>query len=102
MERKTFQLILLGIYYVQFPKSGRACNYCKSCQLSLSDGHPDGLMISMEDPNKFIRVDEIRSLQERFQQTSQQGGNKVCIISLAERMNESASNCLLKILEEAP
>ena len=102
LGKKNFSINFARYLLCMSPKSGRACNYCKSCQLSLSDGHPDGLMISMEDPNKFIRVDEIRSLQERFQQTSQQGGNKVCIISLAERMNESASNCLLKILEEPP
>ena len=84
------------------PISGKACNACKSCKLSLSDGHPDGLILLEENINKYIRVDEIRELQDRFQQTSQQGGNKVCIISPAEGMNENASNCLLKILEEPP
>ncbi|MGB2271827.1 MAG: hypothetical protein ACPH15_02290, partial [Pseudomonadales bacterium] len=40
--------------------------------------------------------------QARLQQTAQQGGNKVCVISPAEQMNENAANALLKILEEPP
>lgn len=100
--KKSFAINFARFLLCMSPSSGRACNSCKSCQLSLSDGHPDGLLLSEEVVNKYIRVDEIRALQDKFQQTSQQGGNKVCVISPAEKMNENASNCLLKILEEPP
>ncbi len=84
------------------PHAGRACGRCKSCSLCLAGTHPDWANIGPEEAHKAIRVDTVRSIQQRLQQTAQQGGNKVCIISPAENMNDNASNALLKILEEPP
>ena len=84
------------------PDAGRACGRCKSCLLSLAGNHPDLMNIGPEEAHKVIRVDTIRMIHQRLQQTSQQGGNKVCIICPAENMNENAANALLKFLEEPP
>ncbi len=84
------------------PDAGRACGHCKSCLLSLAGNHPDWTNIGPEEAHKAIRVDTIRMIHQRLQQTSQQGGNKVCIICPAENMNENAANALLKVLEEPP
>ena len=84
------------------PDAGRACGRCKSCLLSLAGNHPDWTNIGPEEAHKVIRVDTIRMIHQRLQQTSQQGGNKVCIICPAENMNENAANALLKVLEEPP
>ena len=84
------------------PDAGRACGHCKSCLLSLAGNHPDWTNIGPEEVHKAIRVDTIRMIHQRLQQTSQQGGNKVCIICPAENMNENAANALLKVLEEPP
>ncbi|MDA8693957.1 DNA polymerase III subunit delta' [Pseudomonadales bacterium] len=116
-QRLPHALIFVGPQYVekthfarefaQFllctsPVDGVACSKCKSCQLCMAGSHPDWLNIEPEEPRKVLRVDTIRQVQARLQQTAQQGGNKVCVISPAEQMNENAANALLKILEEPP
>lgn len=116
-QRLPHALILVGPQYVekthfarefaQFllcasPLNGVACGQCKSCQLCIAGTHPDWLNVQPEEPRKVLRVDTIRQVQTRLQQTAQQGGNKVCVISPAEQMNENAANALLKILEEPP
>ncbi|MDD5102997.1 MAG: hypothetical protein PHX93_01205 [Candidatus Peribacteraceae bacterium] len=48
-----------------------------------------------------IGIDDIRSLQERLQETAS-GRYRCCIIRSAERLQAEAANALLKILEEPP
>jgi DNA polymerase-3 subunit delta' len=52
--------------------------------------------------SRQIRVEQIRDLIQWANQTAQQGGNKICLIDPADRMNLQASNALLKCLEEPP
>lgn len=77
----------------------RPCGHCHSCQLFQAGSHPDYHFIAPVD-NKDIGVDSIRELSEKIHQHAQQQGNKVVFIQQAERMTESASNALLKTLEE--
>ncbi len=49
-----------------------------------------------------IVVDDIRRLAEFFQLSAPDGGHRVVIIDAADEMNRSASNALLKTLEEPP
>ena len=51
---------------------------------------------------KFITVDEIRELKNFFSMTSLDSGWRVAIIDSGDDLNSSASNALLKILEEPP
>lgn len=48
-----------------------------------------------------IGIDDVREIQGRLQETGQLP-SRVCIIRGIERMNDAASNALLKILEEPP
>lgn len=50
----------------------------------------------------IITAKESDELFRKLSLKASQGGYKVCIIWLAERMNETAANKLLKILEEPP
>jgi len=77
-----------------------ACGSCKSCLLMLAGNHPDLSVLEPEEPGKYIKIDSVRSLCILLGKTSQQGGWKVAIITPAEAMNISASNALLKSLEE--
>ncbi|MFC1511753.1 ATP-binding protein [Candidatus Latescibacterota bacterium] len=54
-----------------------------------------------EQAREIVRglTNEVR---ERLLQSSFEGGRRVCIILLAERMNASTANSILKILEEPP
>ena len=79
-------------------KSNGACGICKSCQLFLSNNHPDFYLI--EADGNQIKVDQIRELCSKLTSTSQQGGRRVALFYACERMNQAAANALLKTLEE--
>ena len=51
---------------------------------------------------KYISIDDIRDLNKRFSLSSTDHSYKVCVIDTTEDLNLSASNSLLKILEEPP
>ena len=77
-----------------------ACGSCKSCLLMLAGNHPDLSVLEPEELGKYIKIEPVRSLCTLLGKTSQQGGWKVAVITPAESMNISASNALLKSLEE--
>jgi DNA polymerase III subunit delta' len=62
--------------------------------------HPDVVWVEPQSKSRFIRVDEMRQLNARMQQTASEGRWKAGIIYYADRMNEQASNAFLKTLEE--
>lgn len=104
------------------------CDSCPSCEKISKLIHPDVKMIfpvpsvntseererfkteKFEDPYtvvKFIRVpnipvDEIREMQKRLNLKPYEGKKRVVIISEVEKLSYSASNSLLKTLEEPP
>ncbi len=55
--------------------------------------YPDG---------KFIKKEQITSLQEEFSKTSQLEGPRIYIINDADKMNTQSQNSLLKFIEEPP
>jgi DNA polymerase-3 subunit delta' len=75
-----------------------ACGVCKSCLLIDAGSHPDLHIITTEKSQ--IGIDIIRQTISKVTQTAQLSGNKVVIIPQIELMSESASNALLKTLEE--
>lgn len=78
-----------------------ACGRCDQCHLLRAGTHPDMLEVTLED-SKQIKIDQIRDLTEWANQTSQQGGYKVCVIHPADKLNRQSANALLKSLEEPP
>ena len=58
--------------------------------------------IGAENQQLMIYVDEANALLRKFSLKSNQGGYKVSIIWLPERMNAECANKLLKLLEEPP
>ncbi|USD64405.1 DNA polymerase III subunit delta' [Vibrio sp. SCSIO 43136] len=79
---------------------GEACGFCHNCELAKAKVHPDIHWMQPEKVGKAITVDQIRQCNRWAQESSQLGGKRLIIISPAEAMNESASNALLKTLEE--
>lgn len=77
-----------------------SCGFCHSCELMKSGSHPDFHVISPEKEGKSITVDQVRASNRWAQESSQLGGLRVILLNPAEAMNESASNALLKTLEE--
>lgn len=77
-----------------------ACGECHSCRLLRAGNHPDLVEVKPEEPGKAIKVDMVRAYIEDATLTPQIAACRVCVISPADAMNQSASNSLLKTLEE--
>jgi DNA polymerase-3 subunit delta' len=62
--------------------------------------HPDLVIISTE--GNTIKIDQIRAVIEKTSYRTAKDRFRVIIIEEAEKLNDEASNALLKILEEPP
>jgi DNA polymerase-3 subunit delta' len=113
--KRQFAIELAKSLICKTPVRGEACNECSSCKrvdviefpkpddrdghrrLILSE-HPDfGIVIPY---NRNILIDAIRSLESEAQFRPFEARLRAFIIDDADKMNESASNALLKTLEE--
>ena len=100
-----------------------ACGHCDACHWFATSNHPDFRKVSLENDAETdtetegkrtagakktaakatqIRIDQIRQLEEFVFVGSHRHGNRVIVIDPADLMNASATNSLLKILEEPP
>ena len=76
------------------------CGYCRSCRKIESGNHPD--IIQIKPSGAFIKIDQIRGFCDTLAMKPYEARVRVVIISDAHAMNPSASNALLKMLEEPP
>src|SRR5262245_27152291 len=83
---------LVAFLLCQHPQGDSACGQCKACQLLAAGTHPDFFLLEPEEPEKPIRVDQVRELVGFVVQTAQLGGRKVVLVEPAEAMNVNASN----------
>ncbi|MCH8530389.1 MAG: DNA polymerase III subunit delta' [Saccharospirillum sp.] len=81
-------------------KAEAPCGQCKACQLFLAGTHPDYRLLEPEGKSETIKIEPIRAMSAFMSGTAQQGGARVVRLRSAERMNTSAANALLKVLEE--
>ncbi len=79
---------------------GQACGNCRHCHLLNAHNHPDLTIIQPEKATAMIKIEQIRTLITKMQQTSQLDGYNIVIIEPAEKLNIAAANALLKTLEE--
>jgi len=80
--------------------SSSPCGSCHNCQLFVAGNHPDHTIVMPEDVGKQIKIEQIRDLKQKQTLTANVAKWKTAIIIPAENMNNSASNSLLKLLEE--
>ena len=59
-------------------------------------------LIEIEKKQGQIGVDEAQEIVKKLSLKSYEGGHKIMMIWMAEKMNNSASNKLLKLIEEPP
>lgn len=78
----------------------KPCGECYSCRQYLKNSHPDIFRIVKAEDKKNISVEDVRDIQKLLSQKSFLNSYKVLIIDGAEDLSESASNSLLKTLEE--
>ncbi|HEX8500992.1 MAG TPA: DNA polymerase III subunit delta' [Pyrinomonadaceae bacterium] len=117
LGKKLFALELARALNCRAPRGAEACGACPACarvgrvQYPASDDrdehkkiawtdHPDvGLVVPY---NRNILVDAVRHLERESNFRPAEGRARVFLVEHAESLNESASNALLKTLEEAP
>jgi len=75
-----------------------SCDCCPSCLKTDRKNHPD--VITIETDRQFIRINEIRDLQDQMKFAPLEGGKRIFIMIDADKMNIYSSNALLKTLEE--
>lgn len=80
----------------------KSCGECKSCRLLQAKEHPDLCYLEPEKAGSIIKIEQIRTLQNRVFTSPQLSSKRVVIIYLADKMNIAAANALLKLLEEPP
>lgn len=81
-----------------FDKDKKNCNSCNICRRIDSGNYPDLRIINPD--GLFIKKDQLLKLQGDFNKKSIESKHMVYIINEAEKMNVSASNTILKFLEE--
>lgn len=76
------------------------CGNCQGCRKVEAENHPDRFFV--EADGDWIKIDQIRELQSALHFHPLESTRKIAIIDDAHRMNASAANSMLKILEEPP
>lgn len=92
---QSIQLLLCAMRTENGP-----CLNCIDCTLVGRTEHPDVHWVKPEKSGSAIKVEQIRELQNSAFLTRQRATSKVIVIEYADKMNSSAANALLKILEE--
>jgi DNA polymerase III subunit delta' len=77
------------------------CGECRACTLALAERHPNVFVIEPE--GRDIHVDTVRTeVWHPAYRTPPEPGRKIFLIREADRLNPSAADVLLKVLEEPP
>ncbi|OQY01910.1 MAG: DNA polymerase III subunit delta' [Desulfobacteraceae bacterium 4572_130] len=76
----------------------KSCDKCKSCKKIISGMHPDIILISPQ--KEKILIEQIRGLYSFVSGRPHEAKMRMILIIDADKMNNQASNALLKILEE--
>lgn len=101
LEKKHFAAFVAAtLLCIKPTEQGTPCEACHACHLIKARSHPDLLWVEPLDAGQIIKIDQIRELVLKVNETSMQGGLRIVILNPAHAMNIAASNALLKTLEE--
>lgn len=76
------------------------CGRCQNCLLVSAGTHPDCFKLQSEAKSKQIKIEQIRDLNNKMQQTRVHGAYQIAIIDCLDQLNTASANALLKQLEE--
>ncbi|MCM3570825.1 DNA polymerase III subunit delta' [Neobacillus mesonae] len=97
--KKDIGLLLTKALFCESLIDGyKPCETCNNCRRINNGNHPDVHLV--EPDGGSIKVDQIRRLQAEFTKKGVESSRKVYLIVHADKMSVSASNSLLKFLEE--
>lgn len=98
---ETYKIVLAFAKMIICPNhytNNEKCNECNICHLIDNNTYSDFKII--EPDGATIKKEQILSLQQELSLKSSNNTNQVYIIKEAHKMNPSASNSLLKFIEE--
>lgn len=90
---------LLAGYLCEKEGARRPCGLCAHCRKVQEGIHPD---VIFPDAREEMKVDDVRALRGDAYIRPNEGQCKIYVIRMAEKLNASAQNALLKLLEEGP
>lgn len=79
-----------------------ACDTCNTCRRITNNNFSDLFLILPEKNSRVIKIEQLKYLQDILNVKPMESKYKMVVIKSADKMNEEASNCLLKTLEEPP
>ncbi|MEH7416756.1 DNA polymerase III subunit delta' [Neobacillus drentensis] len=97
-KKEIALLLTKSLFCEQLVEDYKPCESCNNCLRINNGNHPDVHIV--EPDGLSIKVEQIRNLQAEFSKKGVESQNKVYVISHADKMSVSASNSLLKFLEE--
>lgn len=100
---KGFDMALAYAKFLMCPKNmsnNSMCNDCMQCELINQNNFLELKIIDTD--SQWIKKEQLDELQREFMTKSLISNRKVYIINNADKLNVSASNSLLKFLEEPP
>ena len=100
--KETAARLFSAALFCRAPGEDGACGICHDCRLFASVSHPNFLKVALEEKSKFLRIEEIRALQEELSLKAFSDRWRVVVLNPADRMTPQAANALLKTLEEPP
>ncbi|ANZ58480.1 DNA polymerase III subunit delta' [Fructilactobacillus lindneri] len=92
------KVIAMRLFCINVQDDGYPCGICNECLRISNNEHPDVLVLAPD--GQSIKVEQIRLLKREFSKSAVEGNRKVFIIDDADLMTTSASNSLLKFIEE--
>ncbi len=99
--KHTLAGIISRAMVCQSEGGNRPCGQCPQCRKAAGGIHPDVSVLSGPD-GKPISVDQIRQLRTDAHIRPNEAQRKIYLLERADRMNPSAQNAMLKLLEEGP
>ncbi len=84
------------------PAPGEFCGQCRDCKQTAAMGHPDLAVVQAENEGGVLRVEQVREVKRAVALKPYQSKYRVALFLRFQEANDSASNALLKTLEEAP
>lgn len=99
--KHTLAKLISSAMVCQEEGNRRPCGSCPPCRKAAGGIHPDIITISGPD-GKPISVDQVRQLRSDAHIRPNEAQRKVYLLERADRMNQSAQNAMLKLLEEGP
>lgn len=99
--KRTLALRLTQALMCEAPAAGgEFCSNCRGCRGVEAETHPDLHVIGRLEGKSEIAIEQIRELQHQLSLSPREARRRVALLADFQEASDSASNALLKTLEE--